>query len=146
MSARSKLNRVFGKNLVVLLVLFLLVAFCATQVSFAGIYSYRDDKGKAHFVDSPSRISKKYREKEKGVRKLPDARKAAPQTSSALGTTPYSDNAEMPFNTAGGVDWMLRHEKARSLEKATDFYKDLKKKLLFRASTSGLPNRFRPSS
>ncbi len=303
MSARSKLNRVFGKNLVILLVLFLLVTFCATQVSFAGIYSYRDDKGKTHFVDSLSKIPKKYRKKEKGVRKLPDARKVAPQTSSAsghhmelpgavtsneeiqvpliptgsgnflvdivingnidarlmldtgasfitltedigakLGITPYSDNAEMPFNTAGGVNWMplvaletvtmggakarwveasinshikdidgllgmsflgdLRfaidrvnerltlkplqgpdeltwddkpgnwwksrfdhykksllsffaqartykrkgHEKAGSLEKAADFYKDLKKKLLFRASTSGLPNRFRPSS
>lgn len=299
MSARSKLNK--GKYLVTLL--FLLVAFCVTQISFAGVYSYRDDQGKKHFTDDLSKIPKQYRKKEKGVRKLPDARKVAPQASSAsgqhmelpgaiasngevkvpliptsggnflvdivingridarlmldtgasfititedigrqLGITQYSDTAEMPFGTAGGTDWMKlvaldkvtiggatthlveasinthikdidgllgmsflgdfrfeidrnsqtltlkplqdpneltwdgkpgswwknrftyyrktqlnfaaqaraykrnRHAKARSLEKAVDFYEDLKKKLLFRASTSGLPNRFRPSS
>jgi clan AA aspartic protease (TIGR02281 family) len=301
MSARSKLNKFFGKNLVVLL--FLLVAFCAAQVSIAGVYTYRDDKGKIHFVDAISKIPKQYRKNEKGVRKIPDARKVAPQSSSAsgqhmqlpgavasngeievpliptsggnflvdivingsidarlildtgasfitltedigsqLGITPFSDTAEMPFGTAGGTDWgklvaldtvriggaearlveasinshikdidgllgmsflgdfkfeidrnknllTLRslqdpneltwdgkpgswwenrfiyykkskmnfadqakaykrkgHAKARSLEKAADFYEDLKKKLLSRASTSGLPDRFRPSS
>lgn len=38
------------------------------------------------------------------------------------------------------------HKKALNLEKTVDFYKDLRKKLLIRASAFGLPDRFRPSS
>jgi len=299
MSARSKLNRVFARSLAVLL--FLLLAFCAAQMSFAGMYTYKDDKGKTHFVDALSKIPKQYRKKEKAVRQIPDARKVNPSVSSAsqielpgevalngevkiplipihggnflvdvvlngsvnarlildtgasiitvsedigrqLGVMAYANVAELPFNTAGGEDWMplvaletvtvgsakaqlveaavnshmkdidgllgmsflgdfkfeidqnsnlltlkplqgpndltwggkpgkwwknrfdeyqknirnyggmaraykqKAHAKAMAVEKVVDYYKDLNKKLLFRASTSGLPDRFRPSS
>jgi clan AA aspartic protease (TIGR02281 family) len=38
------------------------------------------------------------------------------------------------------------HAKAPNMQKTVEFYKDLRQKLKTRASISGLPNRFRPSS
>jgi clan AA aspartic protease (TIGR02281 family) len=165
MSAQSKLNRVFCKFIVQLVLVFFVI-FCVVQGSLAGIFSYRDNKGAIHFTDDISKIPKQYRNREQGVRKHSEARgayRATPQTSVAielpgsvssnrevqvpiipvgggnflietvlngrvkarlmldtgaslitlteeigdkLGISPYSNSAELPFNTAGGEDWM----------------------------------------
>ena len=167
MSARLKLNRV---SLVFRFTLVLFVMCCTAQVvgTFAGVFSYRDDKGALHFTDDISKIPKQYRQSEKGVRQHREARGAhrstpAPTTVPSLelpgsfaqnqeiqvplipvsggnflvdtvlngrvkarlmldtgaslitlteemgrklGVSQYGDSAELPFNTAGGEEWM----------------------------------------
>jgi clan AA aspartic protease (TIGR02281 family) len=163
MSARSKLNKV---SLVFRFTLALFVVSCTAQVvsGFAGIFSYRDDKGTIHFTDEYSKIPEQYRQSEKGVRKHREARGAHRITPAVplelpgatsrnqeiqvplipvsggnflvdtllngrvkarlmldtgaslitltedigrkLGIAHYADSAQLPFNTAGGEEWM----------------------------------------
>jgi clan AA aspartic protease (TIGR02281 family) len=49
-----------------LLVGFIALSFIAIPVS-AKIYKWKDESGKTHYTDSPSKIPKKYRESEKGI-------------------------------------------------------------------------------
>ncbi len=47
--------------------------------ALAGIFSYKDEKGKIHFTDDPAKIPQKYRGKNKGLKKHKE--KAAPPPS-----------------------------------------------------------------
>ncbi len=165
MSAQLKLNKRSGKS-IFQFVLVLFILLYAVQVSLAGIFSYRDEKGVVHFTDDISNIPKQYRESKEGVRKHREGRGAhradpAPpkpielpgsfashqeiqiplipvsggnflvdtvldgrvkarlmldtgasfitlteEIGRKLGVATYSDSAELPFNTAGGEEWM----------------------------------------
>ena len=165
MSIRSKLNKV---SLVFRFTPILFVISCTLQVvgGFAGVFSYRDDKGAIHFTDDISKIPKQYRENNKGVRKHREGHGAYRSTVAPpgpikfpgsvaakqeiqiplipvsggnflvdtvlngrvkarlmldtgaslitlteeigreLGIIQYADSPQLPFNTAGGEEWM----------------------------------------
>jgi clan AA aspartic protease (TIGR02281 family) len=58
----------------------------------------------------------------------------------------YYDTIIKGYSSRANFLQQRGHAKAPNMQKTVEFYKDLRQKLEIRASISGLPNRFRPSS
>ena len=70
----------------VILGVFLFLSAFPAVMAQAGMYSWKDDKGKTHFTDSLHKIPPKYRESDQGFKKYKSARPAKSSRMASPGT------------------------------------------------------------
>ena len=106
------MSRIFYK-LVIQFALVFFVLLCLVQVTTAGIYSYRDDKGVVHFTDEIFNIPGKYRENKQGPRNDYENKniyRVIPSPSSARAfprSVSSSEEIQVPLIPAGGGNFLV---------------------------------------